>query len=295
MLKSLIKFGIIKSPKGYSLSVPMHTTALQYLNINGEYKSYEANPEDLKKIFVTLKENNIKGVNVTLPHKITIISLLDELTDRARLIGAVNTVIFNEDGKTLGDNTDASGFWKGIPEDIKKILIEKEIAILGCGGAACAVAIAFLLKKIKKLKIYARDKIKLNKFKDSLEQKKEQLKSNTIIEANLLTNINLSNVSMLVNTTPVGMYPDIDKSPVLINDLKKLSKDAVVYDIIYKPQETKLLKDAKSLNLQTINGIEMLVRQGAESLNLWLRQDIAPIDVMRNAVLEALEEKIIPL
>ena len=284
----MLKFGIIRSPQGYSLSTVMQTAALQQLNINGEYKSYEANPEDLKKLLKKLKELKINGVNVTIPHKISIIPLLDELTERATLIGAVNTIIFKKDGKTIGDNTDASGFWEGIPENIKGRLIEREVAMLGCGGAACAVAIAFLSNKIKTLQIYARDKNKLNSFKNSLEQKKEQLKSHTIIEAKLLTNINLSKTSMLINTTPVGMYPDINSSPVQINNLKQLSDDAVVYDIIYKPKETKLLKDAGSLNKKTINGVEMLVRQGAESLNLWLNQDIAPLDVMRNAVMEEL-------
>lgn len=284
----MLKFGIIRSPEGYSLSTIMQTAVLQQLNINGEYKSYEAKPEDLEKLFKKLKALKVTGVNVTIPHKISIIPLLDELTERAKLIGAVNTITFKEDGRTIGDNTDSSGFWEGIPEDIRGQLIEREVAMLGCGGAACAVAIAFLSNKIKTLKIYARDKNKLNDFRNNLEEKKEKLKSNTIIEADLLANINLTNISMLVNTTPLGMYPDINSSPVSIDHLKQLPSRAVVYDIIYKPQETKLLKDAKSLNKKTINGVEMLVRQGAESLSIWLNQDIAPLDVMRNAVLEAL-------
>ncbi len=284
----MLKFGIIRSPQGYSLSTVMQTAALQQLNINGEYKSYETNPEDLEKLFKKLKALGINGVNVTIPHKISIIPLLDELTKRAKLIGAVNTIIFKEDGKTIGDNTDSSGFWEGIPENIKGNILEKEVAMLGCGGAACAVAIAFLSNKIKILKIFARDKNKLNDFKNSLEQKKEKLKSNTVIETDLLSNLDLLNISILVNTTPVGMYPDINSSPVSIDHLKQLPSNAVVYDIIYKPQETKLLKDARALNKKTINGVEMLVRQGAESLNIWLNQNIAPLDVMRNAILEAL-------
>lgn len=284
----MLKFGIIRSPQGYSLSTVMQSAALEQLNIDGEYKSYEAKSEDLEKLFKKLKDLRVSGVNVTIPHKISIIPFLDELTERAKLIGAINTVIFKEDGKTIGDNTDSSGFWGGIPEDIRGRLIEREVAMLGCGGAACAVAIAFLSNKIKTLKIYARDKNKLNNFKNNLEQKKEKLKSHTIIEADLLANINLTNVSMLVNTTPVGMDPDINSSPVSIDKLKELPDDSVVYDIIYKPQQTKLLKDARALNKKTINGVEMLVRQGAESLNIWLNQDIAPFDVMRNSVLEAL-------
>ncbi len=290
MLEPKIKLGIIRSPQGYSLSVPMHTAALQHLNINGEYKSYEANPEDLPFLFKKLKENYLRGVNVTIPHKILIIPLLDELTERARLIGAVNTIIFKE-GRSIGDNTDIGGFWESIPEKSKGNIIEKNVAMLGCGGATCACAVALISNKIKTLKVFARDKTKLQKFKCELEEKKEILKSHTIIEANLLSNINLSDISMLVNTTPLGMYPDENSSPVAIDVLKHLPQDSIVYDTIYKPKETKLLKDAKSLRLKTINGIEMLVRQGAESLNIWLNQDIAPIDTMRNAVIEALEER----
>ena len=94
---------------------------------------------------------------------------------------------------------------------------------------------------------------------------------------------------MLVNTTPVGMYPNTDESPIQKIDLQKLPKDAFVYDIIYNPLETKLLEYAKSLDLKTLNGVEMLVRQGAESLNIWLEKDIAPLEIMRNAVLDSLE------
>ena len=111
----------------------------------------------------------------------------------------------------------------------------------------------------------------------------------TPIHIDLLSSIDLSNTDMLVNTTPVGMYPNFNDCPIKKWDLEKLPKDAFVYDIVYNPLETKLLQHAKSLGLETLNGIEMLVRQGAESLNIWLEKDIAPLEIMRNAVLESLE------
>ena len=282
----MLKLGILRSPSGKSLSTIMQTAALQYLNISGEYKSYEATSENLIKIFKELKTLGLIGFNVTIPHKINIIPLLDELTERAKLIGAVNTVTF-KDGKSIGDNTDAIGFWEGIPEDIRKKIPGQNITILGCGGAACAVAISFLLNKVKSLKIYGRNKDKLENFKKILNERKEQLKLKTNIEVDLLSNINLSNTFMVVNTTPLGMSPNENESPITTNDLKKLPKDACVYDIIYMPEETKLLKEAKSLGKQTINGVEMLVRQGAASLGVWLGQDIAPLGAMRLAVLQS--------
>ena len=279
----MLKLGIIKGLSGISLSYIMQTAALKYLNIDGEYKAYEAKPEELERLFKELKALGLKGFNVTIPHKISIIPLLDELTDRAKLVGAVNTVTF-KDGKSIGDNTDEIGFWEGIPVDIRKQIPGKNVAILGAGGAACAVAIAFLLNNVSTIKIYGRNKNKLEDFKQAVKMPRCGIS----VETDLFSNINLSNIFMLVNTTPVGMSPGISNSPVKKEDLKKLLNDAVVYDIIYNPPETQLLKDAKSLNLKTINGIEMLVRQGAESLNIWLGKNVAPIQIMKNAVKDVL-------
>ncbi len=288
MLKERLKLGIIKSSGTLSLSVMMHTAALQHLNINGEYKAYEVKTEDLEKVFKKLKKENVKGVNVTIPHKINIIPLLDELTDRAKQIGAVNTVTF-KDEKSIGDNTDVSGFWDAIPTRIRENISKKNISILGCGGAAHACAVALLSNNVSSIKIYGRDKNRLDDFKNFLETNVKTPRQNISIKIDLLSNIDLSNTQILINTTPVGMYPNMDKCPIEKEDLKKLPKDAFVYDIIYNPPETKLLQYAKSLGLETLNGIEMLVRQGAASLNIWLEKDIAPLEIMRNAVVETLQ------
>ena len=288
----MLKLGIIKSQVGHSLSEVMQTAALQHLKIKGEYKEYGFSPENLQEEFNKLKSCGIKGLNVTIPHKVRIIPFLDELTDTAKLIGAVNTITFDEKGKSIGDNTDLLGFWEGIPENIRKEIEGKNTAILGCGGAANAVAIAFLKNKVKKIKVYGRNKEKLTEFKSFLESKKEILKSETEIFTDLIGNINLSDVFILTNTTPIGMFPNVGESILSMQDLEKLLKDAFVYDIIYKPEETKLLKDAKLLNLQTLNGVEMLVRQGAASLNIWLGKKVAPIEIMRIAVIESLKTKV---
>ena len=279
----MLKLGIIKGLSGISLSSIMQTEALQHLNILGEYKVYEATSEQLEKLFKELKANGVKGVNVTIPHKVNIVPFIDELTERAKLVGAVNTITFQENGKTIGDNTDVVGFWEGIPQEIKKEIPGKNVAILGCGGAACAVAIAFLLNNVSSIKIYGRNKDKLKNFKQAVQTSHRGVS----IEIDLFANIDLLNTHMLVNTTPLGMSPNINLSPVTKEELGKLPKDSIVYDIIYNPQETKLLKDAKSLNLKTINGIDMLVRQGAESLNIWLGKKVAPVQIMKNALRDA--------
>ncbi|MBI2996162.1 MAG: shikimate dehydrogenase [Candidatus Melainabacteria bacterium] len=277
----MLKLGIIKFSNTPSLSTIIYDAAFQHLNINGEYKVYEVKPEELENLLKELKKEKVRGVNVTIPHKINIIPLLDELTDRAKEIGAVNTVTFNDDGKTIGDNTDASGFWDAMPISIRKNIAGKNVAILGCGGAAHACAMALLLNNVSQINIYGRNKDKLERFKNFLESKNKSTK----IQVDLVSNINLSNTFMLVNTTPVGMYPNIDQCLVTKKDLQYLPSDAFVYDIIYNPPKTKLLQYAKSLDLKTLNGVEMLVNQGAESLNIWLGKDVAPIIIMKNALI----------
>ena len=274
-----LKLGIIGYPLEHTLSPIMHTAALQHLNINGEYKAYEIREEELEKKISEFKKQNFRGLNVTIPYKKKVIPFIDEMSENAKLTDAVNTITFLENGKLRGDNTDITGFWESIPEGVRKIIPEKNISILGCGGSACAAAVALVLNKTKRIKVYGRNKERLVNFKKSVEST-----STTIIDIDLLNNIDLSKTFMLVNTTSIGMYPNIDTSPVTKDLLKKLPKDVIVYDIIYNPSETKLLKEAKFLGLNTLNGIEMLVRQGATSLNIWLDKNVAPIEVMKNAV-----------
>lgn len=288
----MLKFGIIGYPLKHTLSPVMHMAALEYLNIGGEYLAYEVKENKFEKVFNDLKEKKINGFNVTIPYKKKIIPLIDELSENARLIDAVNTVTIQKNGKTFGDNTDIIGFWDAIPGNIREKIPEKEVAILGCGGAASACAIALIKQNIKSIKLYGRDKAKVLRFRDFLNTRQESIvngKAKINIEADLLTAINLTNIFMLINTTPTGMFPNPDASPVIKMELKKLAEDAVVYDIIYNPPETQLLKLAKSLEKQTINGVEMLVRQGAASLAIWLKQEVAPLGAMRLAVNSSLD------
>lgn len=257
----------------------MQMAALQYLNISGEYKAYEIKENELEKVFEELKNSGIRGFNVTIPYKTKIIPLIDTLSERAKLVGAINTVTFDKDKKSIGDNTDVIGFWDAIPEEIRKKLKGQNISILGYGGSARAACVALISNGVKNIKVYGRNKEKLEEFK----------KHFNLIEIDLLVNINLSNTFMLVNATPIGMFPNVDDSPVLKVELKKLPEEAIVYDIIYNPPETQLLKYASSLKKKTLNGIEMLIRQGAASLGIWLSQEVAPLGAMKLAVMQSVE------
>ena len=282
----MLKLGIIGFPLEHSLSPIMQTAAMQQLNISGEYKAFEIKEEDLEKVFNDLKKNELRGFNVTIPYKTKIIPFLDELTLTAQLIGAVNTVTIESNGKTIGDNTDVTGFWGSIPDEYKKKMPEITTSVLGCGGSASAICLALIQNNLNTLKIYGRNKQKLEKFKDVLLRIKEKTNSKTNIETNVLKNINLTDSSILINTTPLGMYPDINNSPVEKDRLVGATGQLplLVYDIIYNPKETMLLKYAKELNLKTMNGIEMLIGQGHASLCIWLGKEVSALGAMRMAM-----------
>ena len=279
----MLKLGIIGYPLEHTLSPVMHTAALQQLNINGEYKAYEIKEENLEREFKKLVKSGITGLSVTIPFKTKIIPLLDSLTETARLIGAINTLRVDSSGLTTGENTDAKGFYDSIPKRFKSIS-DKTVTVLGCGGSARAICIAFLLNKVRTLKVYGRNPLKLKEFEKFLLGRKEKLSSKTSLSTSQLDKLDLEDTFILVNTTPCGMYPKINDTPVKKEKLAELPEKSLVYDIIYNPKETRLLKNAKELNLKTLNGIEMLARQGASSLSFWLGKDISAMGVMRLAV-----------
>ena len=178
----MLRLGIIGFPLEHSLSPLMHTTALQNLNIVGEYKAYEIKEDNFEKKVKQLIASGLHGFNVTIPYKTRIIPLLDKLTKEAELAQAVNTVTIDKTGITTGSNTDITGFFEAIPEDIRKKIKETNVVVLGNGGAARAVCIAFLLNGIKRIKIYGRSKEKLERFKEFLTDRKNKLRTNTNIE-----------------------------------------------------------------------------------------------------------------
>ena len=284
----MIKLGIIGFPLEHSLSPIMHTAALQQLNINGEYLKYEVKEEKLQELLNAFKKNGLKGFNVTIPYKNKIIPYLDEVTETAKLAEAVNTVTIKENGKAIGDNTDIEGFWESLPETIRNKIFSSQATVLGCGGTAKAISIALLKNNVSSLSVFSRNKEKLITFANYLNSKKDKLKAKTKLDFGLTSEINLSNTSLFINTTPVGMYPAVDSSPLKKEELQELPKDAFVYDVIYNPTKTKFLEIAESLNKKTLNGIEMLVRQGANSLKIWLDGVNPPIEIMRMAVVQGL-------
>ena len=260
----------------------MHNAAFQHLGIDASYVHFSIKPENLKKGIEALKLLDIKGFNVTLPHKESVLRFLDELAEEAKLIGAVNTVV-KKDERLIGYNTDAKGFI--IPLKEKTSVKGKVALVMGAGGSAKAVSYILLKEKIGKIFIANRTLERAKKLSSSLKKlgKETEVKVLALDEIKTI----IKEVDILINTTPVGMFPGVESCIIDESLLRKLNKDAIVYDLVYNPLETKLLKLSKKFNLETISGIEMLVHQAALAFEIWTSKK-APVDVMKKAAVNAL-------
>lgn len=246
-------FGLFGEVLGHSLSPKIHKIIFEKLNIDGTYNLFEIKKESFHKAIDSVKTLNIKGVNVTIPYKEEVIDQVDFISPEARRIGAINTVKIIDD-KAFGYNTDYFGFGYMIYKG-KVQIKDNDFYVLGAGGAAKAVISYLEDNKAKSINLVSRDKI---------EAKKKFKNFNiNIIDYNELKN---KNGYCIINTTPVGMYPNISFSPVE-KDILKNFKFAM--DIVYNPLETKFLKMAKELELKCVDGLYMLVGQGVKAQEIW--------------------------
>ncbi len=271
-------YGLIGYPVKHSLSPIMHNAAFGAFNIDAEYRLFPLKEDELKGFFADLKKNNIFGLNVTIPYKEKIIPFLDSLSREANLIGAVNTVKRIDD-KLEGFNTDGEGFLKHLTEDLGFNAVNKILAIIGAGGAAKAISIYLSKTKPKSIAIYDIDKSKISTL---ISRLKESFKDIDFIPANSIEELKIKDAALLVNATPIGMK---ETDPCLVDE-KFIHKNLLVYDLIYNPRETKLLKVAKVKGAVISNGLGMLLYQGVAALELWTGQK-APVEVMRKALREA--------
>lgn len=255
-------YGVIGHPVKHSMSPAIHNFAFEYADINAVYLCFDVTPERLGEAVRGFKAIGLAGFNVTIPHKENIVNYLDKIDESARLIGAVNTVV-NDNGRLRGYNTDGSGFINALK---KRGLHVDEAIVLGSGGASRAVCTALVLNGVRRINI-------LNRTYDnaaSLANHIKSLSASCEVCADTLDNIKKYRGQLLVNTTSVGMWPRVDECPV---DTIPAGVQTV-YDIVYNPRETKLIKMAKEKGCGVIYGIEMLVGQAIESLRIWTRVDI---------------------
>lgn len=266
--------GLIGHPVEHSFSPPMHNAAFAELGLDYAYVAFDVNPDDLKSAVDGAKSLNIKGFNVTIPHKIEVMQYLDELDEVARLIGAVNTIDFKN---LKGYNTDGIGAVRAI-EEVTSIK-DKNVVVAGAGGASRAISFYLAKFGAGSMTILNRN---ANKAQDLAG---DVLKSDLIgdVGADSISEIDsyLKDADILVDTTPLGMDPHINDEPIAKSDA--MHDGLVVFDAVYNPNETVLLKEAIKAGAKPVYGIKMLLYQGAESFKIWTGRD-APIDVMQDAL-----------
>jgi shikimate dehydrogenase len=273
---------IFGDPVEHSISPTMHNAAFKELELDLVYVAFTITRSELKEAISGAKIFGFKGLNVTMPHKNTVIKYLDETNSTAESIGAVNTIL-NNNGRLLGFNTDGVGAMKALKENGMSFE-GKKLLLLGAGGAGKAIAFQ-AAQEVKELVNINRTAEKAEKLAKTLHEKFSKKVRGRAYSSEVLKE-EMKDTDILINATSVGMHPHVNKSLVPMSLLKP---DLCVMDIIYNPLKTKLLKDAEAAGAKVVSGLDMLIFQGAASFEIWTNQP-APVEVMRRAALNRLTE-----
>jgi len=277
--------GLIGDPVEHSLSPVIQNAAFEALGLNYVYVAFTVRQNDLGNVILGVRGLGFRGLNVTMPHKIDVIQYLDKLDDTAKKIGSVNTIV-NEEGNLIGYTTDGIGAlnalrYKGVD------LSGRKIVVLGAGGASRSVSFT-LADEAEELVILNRTFQRAKKLVDDISN---LLGDSAKIRAGRLSNgtlkKELEDADIVVNATSVGMNPQNTETPV---DRGLLHHGIVVFDLVYEPLETRLLREARRVGAETVDGLAMLVHQGAASFEIWTGEK-APIEVMMKAAADKLKEK----
>ena len=275
--------GVIGDPVKHSMSPVMHNAAIAALGLDYVYLPLPVTAADLKAAVEGFRAIGLRGFNITIPHKQAIMPLLAEVSEVAQAIGAVNTVWWNGSGWS-GTNTDAAGFLAPL-QSLDRDWSQVTAVVLGNGGASRAVVAACHQLGCRGVQVAGRSAPKLEAFERSWQGAAPA--ANLSVHAWKELDWLLPEASLVVNTTPVGMAPAVEASPLNAAQIARLPADAVVYDLIYTPRPTQLLHLAAEAGFTTVDGTEMLVCQGAKALEIWVGQP-PPVAVMRQALLDCL-------
>lgn len=277
------KFGLIGYPLGHSLSAVIHKAGFKSLGIEANYEILETPPEELVDRVKYFKRNDYEGFNVTIPLKLPIALFVQEVDKYADIAGAVNTVKINSDKTFKGYNTDAMGFKKAIPQNLD--FSGANVALLGTGGASRAAVLALSELGVKYIGVYTRNIPNAMDYMAYMRRKFPQIE----FESHQIDLVrDLSKYQLLVNTTPIGMLGrSADMTPIEENVLRTMPANSTVYDVIYNPKKTILLKLAEKLGYNTINGLDMLVYQAVAAQEIWFGQT-PDFNTMKIAALENL-------
>lgn len=257
--------GLFASPSAHSVSPIIHNNAFKKLGLNYAYLSFEVNKDNLKDAVKSIKTLKMRGVNLSMPNKKEVIQYLDEISETAKLSQSVNTIV-NDNGILKGYSTDGKGFFKSLEEE--KIFVKnKNITILGTGGASISIISQAVFEGVENIFVFKRDKNweEQKKILDNISDKTNcKIELCSLEDKNILKR-KIEESILLINATNVGMKENIS----LIEDKSFFRKDLIVSDIIYNPAKTKLLQIAEKEGCKIVNGIGMLLYQGALSFELW--------------------------
>lgn len=280
--------GVFGDPVDDNPTMILEEAGYNALDLNYRYLTIKVLPEDLETAMGAVRAMHFRGINLTMPHKIKVIPMLDELTEAARIIGAVNTVI-NDDGRLTGENTDGKGFTRSLMREGID-LQGKKIMILGAGGAARAIAVECALSGAREILIANRTESSGRELSELVRTKTKAASEYIPWAGTAADGANKAGESalripadtdILINATPVGFTPNQDQMPDI--DYDTICEGMIVSDVVFDPAETKFLKEAAKRGAKTFTGIGMLVQQGALNFTLWTGED-APVDVMYEAL-----------
>ena len=279
----MYKLGIIGHPLGHSISAIIQNAGLKSIGEEVQYDVMDTPAEDLIDRLKYIKTNGYQGFNVTIPLKVPVSLFLNDIDDYANIAGCVNTVKITENKELFGYNTDIYGFKKAIPSDVD--LKGKTAGILGTGGAARAAVVGLAEKGIKNIDFYTRNIINSHQTVNYVRAKFPNVEFNVYQIQKMRS---LADTSILVNATPIGMKGYIaDQMAIEPYDFETLNPDAIVYDIVYNPSKTVLLKEAEKRGFRTIGGLDMLIYQAERAIEIWTGKT-PDTKLMKIAALETL-------
>ena len=271
--------GVFGYPVAENPTIVMQEAAFKARGLNFRYLTIEVRPEDLETAVKGLRAFNMRGINLTIPHKVEVLKYLDSVAEDAKLMGAVNT-IYRKGNQLFGENTDGKGFLTSLRKDGRMDPRGKQFVILGAGGAARAITVELALAGAKKITVVNRDKSRGQTLVDLLN-------AGTPVEAQfVLWNTRYAiprDTDVLVNATSIGLYPNIDEKADI--DYETIQAVMAVCDVIPNPPRTAFLKEAEKRGAKTLDGLGMLVYQGAIGFKLWTGEE-APVDAMREALMK---------
>ena len=274
---------LIGDPVEHSFSPLVHNAGFQELGANLVYVAFQV--KDIKNALEGMKALNILGASITIPHKIKAINHVDTLDEMARKIGSINTIV-NRNGRLKGFNSDGMGALKAF-RDQEISLDGRKVVVLGSGGAARAIAFALIMNaKPKELLVLGIMREEVHALVGDLKKTTGTSVHGALMDRESLQK-HLPGSDIMINCTPIGMYPDSDQSPVPVHFLRQ---ELIVFDVVYNPSRTKLLYDAQQCGCHTISGIEMFINQAVVQFELWTGES-APEAVMRKVIMDQVPEQ----